>query len=62
MTALIARYLAVHGPVWGDVAAAALGLSLEEWWATVYLSAYFTFEAPGKAGWTLTELGHAEAL
>lgn len=58
----IARYLAEHGPVHGDVAADALGMTLELWWLAVGNCRWFTFEEPGPTGWRLTDRGRAEAL
>lgn len=53
----IAKYLAGRGPVWGDAAAAELGLTLEQWWKAVEKCRWFSFDAPGPAGWTLTPEG-----
>ena len=48
--------------MWGAEAAGALGLTLDEWWTAVHQCPWFTFDAPGKAGWVLTDRGRAEAL
>lgn len=48
--------------MWGDAAAAALGVTDDAWWAAVSKSPWFTFDGPGRAGWTLTAFGREEAL
>jgi hypothetical protein len=58
----VARFLAENGPIWGDDAALALGLTLWDWWCAVDKCRWFTFDLPGKAGWQLTECGRKEAL
>lgn len=57
---VIARYLAKCAvrPT-GEVAAAALGLTQSRWWALVNKGRWFTFDAPGPAGWSLTPDGVA---
>lgn len=48
--------------MWGETAAAELGLTPEAWWKAVGTGPYFRFDGPGPAGWTLTELGRTELL
>lgn len=52
----VAGFLAGRGPVPGWVAAAALGWSLDRWWAAVAGTRWF--DVTGK-GWVLTAEGHA---
>src|SRR5687768_4990942 len=53
----VARLLAARGPVPGSEAAAALGWSLDRWWAAVGWAADL-FDVTGR-GWVLTTAGHA---
>lgn len=49
--------------MWGDAAAEALALSLDEWWDAVNRCPWFTFDHDGSVrGWVLTRRGRAEAL
>lgn len=50
----IAGHLREHGPQWGDAAAAALGLTAEQWWAAVEQCRWFGMEV---GGWVLTACG-----
>ena len=56
-----AAYLLRAGRVWGDRAAADLGLTGDAWWNLVGQCPWFTFDAPGPAGWSVTAAG-LEAL
>lgn len=55
----VAKFLAERGPIWGDAAAAELGMSADKWWKTVGGCRWFTL---ARGGWVLTEGGRAEAL
>lgn len=61
--ARIVRHLATSGPLWGDVAAEQLGLTLEQWSTAVLNCSWVTFdEASRPAGWTVTERGQRDVL
>lgn len=55
----IAAHLAAHGPQWSDAAAAAVGLTLEEWWPAVSVCDWFALVG---RGWVLTDKGRREGL
>jgi hypothetical protein len=56
----VARLLAGKGPLAGNDSAAALGWSLERWWAAVWQTERW-FQVTGK-GYVLTPAGRREAL
>lgn len=55
----VAAFLHERGPIWGDAAALAMGLTEDQWWAAVNGCPWFSIES---AGWTLTDRGRNEAL
>lgn len=54
----IAGYLAGHGPTWGDAIAAALGMTLDEFWPLINCP-WFRMVV---GGYGLSARGRAEAL